>query len=69
VQARGYFSPPLHRQDVFLRHSYRRAESLEVSERAAGECLTIPLYADMRDEELAEVADLVRRAHAGEGEG
>ncbi|MCG8418939.1 MAG: DegT/DnrJ/EryC1/StrS family aminotransferase [Proteobacteria bacterium] len=63
VQARGYFSPPLHRQAVFVRHAHRLARSLEVSERAANQCLTIPLYADMTDTELDEVAAEVRAAY------
>lgn len=63
VQARPYFTPPLHRQTVYAGVAFRCAPSLEVSERAAGECMAIPLYADMTDAEIQEIAREIRTAY------
>lgn len=65
VQARAYFTPPLHRQAVYQNVLHRLGSSLGVSERAASECMTIPLYADMSTEQLDEIAAEVRAAIAG----
>jgi dTDP-4-amino-4,6-dideoxygalactose transaminase len=63
VQAKAYFAPPLHRQAVYANVAHRLAPSLRVSERAAAECMAIPLYADMSDSEIQELAGRVRVAY------
>jgi dTDP-4-amino-4,6-dideoxygalactose transaminase len=64
IQAKPYFTPPLHQQAVYANVAHRSAPSLAVSERAAAECMAIPLYADMTDDEIEEVAAEVRVAYA-----
>jgi dTDP-4-amino-4,6-dideoxygalactose transaminase len=64
IQAKPYFTPPLHQQAVYAGVAHRLAPSLAVSERAAAECMAIPLYADMSDDEIEEVAAEVRAAYA-----
>ncbi len=61
-QSRAYFTPPLHQQAVYAEIPHRCAPSLANSERAAKECLAIPLYANMLDSEVDEVASMVRDA-------
>jgi dTDP-4-amino-4,6-dideoxygalactose transaminase len=63
IQSKAYFTPPLHQQAVYAQVEHRAAPSLGVSERAASECMAIPLYADMTEDEIQEVAAEVRAAY------
>jgi dTDP-4-amino-4,6-dideoxygalactose transaminase len=59
VETRVYYDPPLHLQPVFTPHA-RGSGTLPVSERAAGEVLSLPLYPELRRDEREHVIATVR---------
>ena len=61
VQTSRYFYPALHRQSMLSQFSYRRASDLSVSERMAGEVLAIPLYTEMTELQIDDIAGRVRQ--------
>jgi dTDP-4-amino-4,6-dideoxygalactose transaminase len=57
-----YYPIPLHRQDVF-REQYRGVE-LPVAEGIAERCLSLPIYPELSDEQIARITGVVRQAVA-----
>ena len=55
-----YYPIPLHRQEVFAR-DYRDL-SLPVAESVAGSCLSLPIFPEMTDRQVEEVAGAIRGA-------
>jgi dTDP-4-amino-4,6-dideoxygalactose transaminase len=55
-----YYPIPLHRQEVFAR-DYRDL-SLPVAESVAGSCLSLPIFPEMTDRQVEEVAGTIRGA-------
>jgi dTDP-4-amino-4,6-dideoxygalactose transaminase len=68
VETRRYYSPPIHRMRAY-RSIGARSGSLEVTDRAAATCLSLPLWAEMDDRDPERVADAIRliKAHASDG--
>src|SRR5207237_3646544 len=56
-----HYPVPVHRQGAYLRRGIA-AVSLPVTERAASEILSLPLYPELTDEQIARVADAVKEA-------
>ena len=61
VQTSRYFFPALHQQSMLSQFPYRRASDLSVSERMAGEVLAIPLYTEMTEFQIDDIAERVRQ--------
>lgn len=57
VMARKYYSPGCHRLKPYL-----NGQSLPVTEMISDSVIALPLYADMRDEEMNYIADVLREA-------
>jgi len=57
-----YYPIPLHQQDVFA-ESYREC-SLPVAENVSQHCLSLPIFPEMSEEQVATVAAVVRRSFA-----
>jgi len=55
-----YYPVPLHRQEVFAREC--AGLSLPVAEETAARCLSLPVFPEMTDEQVREVADAVLEA-------
>lgn len=56
-----YYPVPLHLQDVYKDLGYAQ-DSLPVSEAASYEALAIPLYPQLKEEDMRAIADLVKQA-------
>ena len=54
-----HYPIPLHMQPAYLHLGYKVGD-FPVSEQAANECLSLPIYAEMTDEQVHYVADQVR---------
>ncbi|MBP2684467.1 MAG: erythromycin biosynthesis sensory transduction protein eryC1, partial [Deltaproteobacteria bacterium] len=52
-----YYPIPLHRQEVFAAEC--RGLSLPVSEDIAARCLSLPVFPEMTEDQVREVADAV----------
>lgn len=68
LEARGiasaiYYPIPLHRQQAFA--DLYRDTSLPVSENLANTCLSLPIFPELRDEQIAEIAEVIRQAAGG----
>ena len=64
MKARGidagiHYPIPLHRQPVYRDLGYQDG-SLPITERVAAEVLSLPLYPELTDEQIAHVARAVR---------
>lgn len=55
-----HYPVPIHRQEA-LRHRYPGLQ-LPVAERIAGQCLSLPIYPGLNDEQIQQVAAAVRGA-------
>lgn len=55
-----YYPIPLHRQDVFA-ESYRDC-SLPVAENVALNCLSLPIFPEMTEEQVVKVTDTIRKS-------
>ncbi len=55
-----YYPIPLHRQKVFA--DEYRSVSLPVSEATASQCLSLPMFPEMTDEQVRAVAEVVKGA-------
>jgi dTDP-4-amino-4,6-dideoxygalactose transaminase len=58
-----YYPVPLHRQELYADLGLEEG-SLPESERAAKEVLSLPIYPELDDEQIEQVADAVRRFYA-----
>lgn len=56
-----YYPLPLHRQKAFGDGAI--ACDLPVSERIAERCLSLPIYPELDDADIARIVDVIRRAH------
>lgn len=56
-----YYPMPMHLQPIFKHLGYRPGD-LPESERAASEVLSLPMYPELREDEIARVADTIARA-------
>jgi dTDP-4-amino-4,6-dideoxygalactose transaminase len=64
LEARGiqtglHYPVPVHLQDAYSHRDYRRGD-FPVSERVASDCLTLPLYPEMTDEQQDRVIDALQ---------
>ncbi|MPZ93384.1 MAG: DegT/DnrJ/EryC1/StrS family aminotransferase [Propionibacteriales bacterium] len=61
IDTRRYYHPPIH-----LQHAYRMlpARELPITEAISQQVLSVPLWSDMTDEQMLEVADAIVRIHA-----
>jgi len=57
-----YYPIPLHRQEVFA-ESHRNC-SLPVAENVARQCLSLPIFPEMSEEQVRTVAGIVRQSFA-----
>lgn len=55
-----YYPVPLHRQQLWRQD----APSLEVCDKIAQECLSLPMYPELQDEQIEYVADTIRGVFA-----
>jgi FlaA1/EpsC-like NDP-sugar epimerase/dTDP-4-amino-4,6-dideoxygalactose transaminase len=60
VDTRKYFDPPVHRQRAYahLDHS-----SLPVTDAVARSVVSLPVFPDLRDEHIEQIAEIVRSVH------
>ena len=68
VQTSRYFYPALHQQSVLSKFAFRRALDLSVSERMAEQVLAVPLYTEMTEGQIDDIAERVRRVFQQERE-
>lgn len=57
-----YYPIPLHRQDVFA-EAYRDC-SLPVAENVVQNCLSLPIFPEMTEEQIIQVTDVIKRSFA-----
>jgi dTDP-4-amino-4,6-dideoxygalactose transaminase len=62
VETKRYYTPPVHQQRAYL-HLGVSSDSLPVTMWAAARVLTLPLWADLTDEQVSRVAEAVGRIH------
>ena len=62
IQTSRYFYPALHQQSMLSDYPHRRATDLSVSERMAREVLAIPLYTEMTEAQIDDIAGRIRQA-------
>lgn len=63
-----YYPIPLHRQECFAGAGYRGGDRVPVSERLAGEVLSIPIFPELTPEQRQWVADSLADFAAGKAE-
>ena len=62
IDTRRYYAPPVHEMQAY-RSLAGGSVDLPATVKAAARVLTLPLYSDMSDEQVATVADAVDRIH------
>jgi len=55
-----YYPKPMHLQECFALPGGRQPEPLPVAEQLAGECLSIPIYPELKREQADTVIDAIR---------
>jgi dTDP-4-amino-4,6-dideoxygalactose transaminase len=68
VQVRKYFYPPLHQQKLYRRFYRPATQSLDVTERVSSRVLSLPIYSDLKDEDVTKLVESLHRIHACRGE-
>jgi dTDP-4-amino-4,6-dideoxygalactose transaminase len=63
ISSAVYYPIPLHRQEVFAKEY--EGISLPVSEDIAGRCMSLPIFPEMTDEQVHEVARVIRSVTQG----
>jgi dTDP-4-amino-4,6-dideoxygalactose transaminase len=53
-----HYPLPLHLQKCYASLGYKKG-SFPVSEKAAEECLSLPIYAELTDEQIQRVAEVI----------
>ena len=53
-----HYPTPLHRQPAFEKYRHREGQ-FPVSEAAAGQILSLPLYAELADEDIKRICELI----------
>lgn len=61
-----YYPVPLHQQTCFRFLGYREGD-LPRTEKAAAEVLALPIFAELREAEVAEICAAIRAFHSGRG--
>jgi dTDP-4-amino-4,6-dideoxygalactose transaminase len=56
VPLRRYFDPPLHRQRLYRRYYRPRGDALETTERISRGVLSLPIYSQMSEDDVARIA-------------
>jgi len=59
-----HYPIPLHMQPAYLHLGYHKGD-FPVSEAVAGDCLSLPVFADLTDEQVGFVADCVKEFYRG----
>jgi dTDP-4-amino-4,6-dideoxygalactose transaminase len=60
IETRKYFSPPVHRHDAY---AHLREVDLPVTDIVAGSVLSLPMFGDLRDDEVDRVVEALRSIH------
>jgi dTDP-4-amino-4,6-dideoxygalactose transaminase len=68
IATRVYYPIPLHLQPCFASLGYRKGD-FPVSERLAGEVLSLPMFPGITEEQVERVASAVREFYGGAGSG
>ncbi len=63
IETRRYYSPPVHMMQAY-RVAGATPGALPVTEQAAQQVLTLPLWVGMTDEQIEQVADAIRRSRS-----
>lgn len=68
VETRRYYSPPVHKMRAYEHLELGRTDHLEVTDRAANQVVTLPLWEEMRDEDPVRIAEAIAsiQIHAAE---
>lgn len=68
VQSKRYFSMPVHSQAAFRTHRHRIVGDLKSTWLATQQCLALPLYAHMRDEEQDRIGIILESVLGSAGD-
>jgi dTDP-4-amino-4,6-dideoxygalactose transaminase len=60
VDTRKYFDPPVHRQRAY---GHLDPRCLPVTDAVSSSVLSLPVFPDLRDENVEQVAEIVRQVH------
>jgi dTDP-4-amino-4,6-dideoxygalactose transaminase len=60
VDTRKYFDPPVHRQRAY---AHLDDSCLPVTDAVSSSVLSLPVFADLRDEHVERVAEIIRSVH------
>jgi dTDP-4-amino-4,6-dideoxygalactose transaminase len=58
-----YYPIPLHKQEVFADSC--KGLSLPISERISQQCMSLPVFPELKDEQVDQILDVIREAVAG----
>jgi dTDP-4-amino-4,6-dideoxygalactose transaminase len=65
IETHKFFSPPCHRHRAFKKYC---KGSLPCSEKAAMECLTLPLYPTLEEKKILKICEAIERIYEHGGE-